>query len=314
MKRLALLCLLLLIALLITIQLINKDHSPISSILPSEADSTPAFIAETSLMESTLIEHAETKKELVRAHPPEHDSTTFPFNPEQGIPITSFIVIGNDALAFGDILVAEVEDILDLERRGFIPHLPQPRTWPDGIVPYVIDPEVEQYHLIREVMDVFESVAVIQFMPHIDEENYVTFYAGEEHCFAHLGMIGGPQKVVLSPSCGAYEIAHELMHVLGFIHEQNRIDRDEFVTVHWEHIDDGFHEQFKKIPSQFVLRRDSELFNFSFETIMLYTPNLFAMDPARPTMSRRDRRAWPILKEEMLGKRDRERLRAIYGE
>ena len=34
-------------------------------------------------------------------------------------------------------------------------------------------------------------------------------------------------------------IIHEMLHTLGFFHEQNRIDRDDFVVVNWENIRAG---------------------------------------------------------------------------
>ena len=34
-------------------------------------------------------------------------------------------------------------------------------------------------------------------------------------------------------------VVHELLHSLGFSHEQERPDRDDYVTVHWDNIKAG---------------------------------------------------------------------------
>ncbi len=40
-------------------------------------------------------------------------------------------------------------------------------------------------------------------------------------------------------------IKHEMMHTLGFYHEHSRSDRDMFVEIKWENIQDGRRDQFE---------------------------------------------------------------------
>lgn len=49
-------------------------------------------------------------------------------------------------------------------------------------------------------------------------------------------------KQVLSIGAGCDRIAtieHEFLHALGFWHEQSRADRDDYVTIMWDRIQEG---------------------------------------------------------------------------
>jgi hypothetical protein len=243
-----------------------------------------------------------------------HDPDLLSLDENQSLLVSSFMVIDDYAISFGDILIAPLEEILEYERTNQQPKMPKPRIWPQGLVPYMIEPEVEQEHLIKNVIRYFHQHTPIRFIERTDQEDYVAFLKGSEHCFAHLGRIGGRQKVVLSELCSEIEIAHELMHTLGFIHEQNRVDRDEHIQIFWNNIDSNFHEQFKKIPSQFSINQNDNhhLMQFSFETTMIYNPFAFALEPHRPAMLKIDGEQWPRLPS-ILGSRDLERLQLVYG-
>lgn len=61
-----------------------------------------------------------------------------------------------------------------------------------------------------------------------------------------MGKIGGMQKLSLSDICFGipHAIKHELMHALGFYHEQARTDRDDYVNIHYDNIwfSNAFHK------------------------------------------------------------------------
>jgi len=54
-----------------------------------------------------------------------------------------------------------------------------------------------------------------------------------------------PQQLNLEPNepgVGCFRlgtIEHELLHTLGFFHQQSATERDDYVTIHWENIQDG---------------------------------------------------------------------------
>ena len=56
-------------------------------------------------------------------------------------------------------------------------------------------------------------------------------------CETSVGRTGGEQVLHLSNTCASGvtlshgEIAHELLHTLGFYHEHQRRDRDSYITV-----------------------------------------------------------------------------------
>ena len=65
----------------------------------------------------------------------------------------------------------------------------------------------------------------VTFLPaNSSSPNYVMFIPGTE-CASELGMKGGEQIVYLNAGCfrnGLIVPVHEILHVLGFVHEHNR--------------------------------------------------------------------------------------------
>ena len=60
-------------------------------------------------------------------------------------------------------------------------------------------------------------------------------------CFSSIGMVGrGEQKISLGQGClQRGTVMHEMMHCLGFWHEQSRPDRDQHIWIYPNNIMSG---------------------------------------------------------------------------
>uniref|UniRef100_A0A3B3XZH4 Metalloendopeptidase n=1 Tax=Poecilia mexicana TaxID=48701 RepID=A0A3B3XZH4_9TELE len=69
-------------------------------------------------------------------------------------------------------------------------------------------------------------------------------------CASNVGFFGGRQFVYVAPSCSVGNIAHEILHTLGFEHEHTRLDRDGFIEIIKSNIIKGMEENFKKLAGK----------------------------------------------------------------
>ena len=89
--------------------------------------------------------------------------------------------------------------------------------------------------------------------------------------------------IKLAANCGTAEILHEILHALGFIHEQSRPDRDLYVKVLWENVLPNFEMQFQIVPESFIAPQLKD-YEFDYQSIMLYSRDTFAKKPGLFTL------------------------------
>jgi hypothetical protein len=156
----------------------------------------------------------------------------------------------------GDILVPPGEG-----RSGLVK---ESTHWPGGVVPFMIDPSVpaSDRSVLQRCMNEYHTKTCIRFVPKSSERDYLVIKNSPTGCWSSVGKIGGRQEVNLQTGGCTSRIGtpcHELMHALGFLHEQSRADRDNFVRILKDNIKPGniFLEffnnliEFEKLPNLF---------------------------------------------------------------
>jgi hypothetical protein len=186
-----------------------------------------------------------------------------------------FRVVEGNAIAEGDINLGKHEDLkikgsidpleyptaynepheLDLTKQASIAKSQNSswgghRKWINGIVPYTInigDFSPQDISVIKSAFNEIEAVSNIKFVPAQQHFNQVEVYRGQG-CSSEVGMTGGRQYLSLGYGCVSKGVViHELMHTLGYYHEQSRFDRDQYIEIHWQNILYGMDYNFQKL-------------------------------------------------------------------
>ncbi|VEN61048.1 unnamed protein product, partial [Callosobruchus maculatus] len=130
--------------------------------------------------------------------------------------------------------------------------------WPNGVLPYVIKGNytVNETEVIKKAVELYHKYTCLTFREKLpSDKDYISIISSESGCWAPLGRQDGMQQVSLeAPQClvEVGTVVHELMHVVGFVHEVNRYDRDEYVEINWGNILKGQEHNFK-------IRREGEI-------------------------------------------------------
>jgi Astacin (Peptidase family M12A) len=171
-------------------------------------------------------------------------------------------------------------------------HIPYPLTrqffWDSGVIPYEIAPNFSpaERQRVFDAMTTWSRTAPITFVPRTSQSGFLAITRDEltgpeaSPCFSGVGhRLGTMQRFNLGGSCSSDmgTILHEMGHTLGYLHEQQRLDRDNYVTIDFGNVPGNARHNFDRWTIQSPGPYD-------FGSIMHYAANAFALDRSRPTI------------------------------
>lgn len=156
--------------------------------------------------------------------------------------------------------------------------------WPQSRIPYVISKEFSEKEraVIAKAMKTYHDNTCVRFEPRTSKDaDYLYLYPGLG-CASLVGRMRKMQPVLLGRGCVFSGIVeHELMHAVGFWHEQSRADRDEYVKINWQNIQKGMAYNFAKLTNKEVQHLGEA---YDYGSVMHYGTHAFAKGSA-PTIT-----------------------------
>ncbi|KAI4885801.1 hypothetical protein NFI96_013793, partial [Prochilodus magdalenae] len=151
-------------------------------------------------------------------------------------------------------------------------------------IPYILTDtlELNAKGVILQALEMYRLKSCVDFKPYEGESTYISF-TKLDGCWSYVGDWQTGQNVSIGERCDTKAIVeHELLHALGFYHEQSRSDRDDYVRIWWDQIIEGKEHNFNKYDDSFITDLNTP---YDYESIMHYRPLSFNKDPNIPTIT-----------------------------
>jgi hypothetical protein len=168
------------------------------------------------------------------------------------------------------------------------------QTWPGGIVRYDFEAALTatERSAIQGAMDELAAHCGVRFVPwDLVNPSHLTFGRNSDPTYSFssaIGWTGSQQFVRIGNNFWGrrFNICHEIMHAMGFIHEHSRADRDSFVTLNLGAVRPGFEGNFNYFP---LLPINGQ---YDFDSVMHYSQTELSSVGDRTVLVRPQWRRW----------------------
>ncbi len=194
--------------------------------------------------------------------------------------------VGAHYVLNGDIIVGNAGQSLMMYQSNYTDGA---YIWPKGYVPVKIDRNTHDkttrfgmsvYDNALKAIEEINANTNVRLVPYTNQRDYIrimfttdTGYGG----ISPVGRRGGEQILYVTNTSDIEVTIHELLHSLGFWHEQSRYDRDNYVVIDTNNVKPEQRYNFQVEPG-------TPSSAYDYNSIMHYSAYAFAIDRSKPTI------------------------------
>ncbi|CAI5657028.1 unnamed protein product [Oreochromis niloticus] len=204
-------------------------------------------------------------------------------------------------------------DIVPTTTRNAVPCTAIGCKWPKTgsyvYVPVSIGTEYsdQERNIIINALVTFHASTCIRFVWRTIQTDFVHFFSGQG-CYSYLGRQTGRQLISLQRNGCLYQstVQHEVLHALGFHHEQVRSDRDQYVRILTGNIIPGQEHNFVKLQTNNLQTP------YDFNSVMHYNRLAFSKN-GQPTIVAKSNPNLNFGNAFQMSANDIARVKRLYG-